>query len=149
MASRTVLAQDDFDCLTLCSCHDADCQPLDAYHGFHDVERPQIIDSLKSGSCNADETYLPVNFFPDEVYALIREGQRTYHKQQESAQALRAKDVGLAAHSQSSARDLEPMRFVSAPLPPPKLFYRTFWRSMTRRIMRLEKLRAVDKAAPA
>ncbi len=150
MSSRILLSQNDFDCLALASGEDADCQMLDSYHGFHDIERPESIDSMKSESSGKaeDAAYHPVDFFPDEVYALIRNWELGYSKQQESAQALESSSMDLFPDSQSGASYLEPMRCVSVPMPPPKRFYRTFWRSMTRKILQLEKQRAVDRAAP-
>ena len=159
MPSRTLLSQDDFNCLGLAAGHDVDCQPLDGWaimgsqplhdcHGFTAVERPASIDSLKTESaCKADEIYHPVNFFPDEVYELIRNWDLTFRKQLELKQTVISMS-DMEAFTDSSKSDLDPMRCASVVHPPPKRFYRTFWRSVTRRILQLEKQSALDRAAP-
>ena len=152
--SRALLAQDDFSCLGLAAGQDADSQPLELYdgcnHGFPSVERAESGDSLKSESCcEADELYRPVNFIPDEVYELIRNWELAYQKQQESNQAIDSMDTDTAfSDSRSSESIVEPMRCMSV-LQPPKRFYRTFWRSVTRRIVQREKENAFSRAAMA
>ncbi len=89
-------------------------------------------------TCEADEIYRPVNFFPDEVYELISNWELSYLHQQTMAHDIDSMDTELLIESQASESDLEPMRFVSVPLPPPKRFFRTFWRSVTQRILQLK-----------
>ncbi len=146
--SRVLLAQDDFSCLGLAAGQDADSQPLEFYDGLHTfVERAESGDSLKSESgCEADELYRPVNFIPDEVYEMIRNWERAYQKQQETTQAIDSMDTEAFNDSRSSESIFEPMRCMSVPQPP-KRFFRTFWRSATRRILRLEKEAALHRAA--
>ncbi len=133
MSSRIQLAQGDFRSLGL---HDADSQPFDDHHVFATVERAESGDSMKSQSpCEADEIYRLVNFFPDEVYELIRNWELTY----QIAHTVDSMDTDLILESQISESDLEPMRSVSVSQPPPKRFFRTFWRSVTRRILQLHE----------
>jgi hypothetical protein len=147
--TRVLLAQDDFSCLGLAAGQDADSQPLDFCDGLHtSVGRAESGDSLKSSEsgCEADELYRPVNFIPDEVYEMIRNWELTYQKQQEATQAIDSMDAEAFNDSRSSESIFEPMRCMSV-LQPPKRFYRTFWRSATRRILRLEKEAALQRAA--
>ena len=146
MSSRTLLSQDDFNCLGLAAGQDADCQPLDDYYGFTTVERPASVDSLKSEStCKADKIYRPVDVLPDEVYELIRNWELAHRKRQELKQVVESMDMEASTDSQSSESVLEPMRCVSVVQPPPKRFFRTFWRSVTRRILQLENQVVLDR----
>jgi hypothetical protein len=147
MLSRTLHAQDDFSSLGIGP--DTSWQPLDGYDGLAPVERDGSVDSLKSQSpCEADEMYRPVNFIPDEVYELIRNWERSYSKQKEVASAVVFMDSESFTDSQSRENVFEPMRSVLAFEPPPKRFYRTFWRSATRRILQLEKKKALRREIP-
>uniref|UniRef100_A0A7S0MKX0 Uncharacterized protein n=1 Tax=Cryptomonas curvata TaxID=233186 RepID=A0A7S0MKX0_9CRYP len=148
MSTQTLLAQDDFSCLELATCPDAESQSLDYYAGLTTVERAGSGDSSKSESaCGADEIYLPVNFIPDEVYELIRNWELAYLQQHEPIQANDFMDTESSTDPRSSESIFEPMRLMSVSEPPPKRFFRTFWRSVTRRILRLEKQSALNRAA--
>jgi hypothetical protein len=50
--------------------------------------------------------------------------------------------TGLMTYSQDSESYLEPMQCVSESEPPPKRFFRTFWRSVTRRILQHQENKA-------
>ncbi len=133
-----MLAQDDFSCLGLAAGQDAGSQPLDEYDGFATVEGAENGSSLKSAEAN--EVYHPVNFIPTEVYELIRNWELAYLKKQDSIQAFDSMDAV------SSESIFEPMRSMSVSNAPPKRFFRTFWRSVTRRIIQLEKKLALNRA---
>ena len=140
----SLLAQGDFGSLGLAAGQDTDCQPLHDCHEFTAVERRAIADSLKSEStCKSDEVFRPVNFIPDEVYELIRNWELAHRKRQELKQVVESMDMEASTDSQSSESVLEPMRCVSVVQPPPKRFFRTFWRSVTRRILQLEQRSAM------
>jgi hypothetical protein len=144
MSSRTLLAQDDFSCLQVAACQDA---RSDDYDGLTSIESAGGGDSLKSvPSCEANQIYRPVNFIPDEVYELIRNWEVVYLKQQESIQAIDLMDTETSSDSRSSESIFEPMRLVPLSEAPPKRFYRTFWRSVTRRIIQVEKKAALNRA---
>ncbi len=129
MSSRTLLAQDDFSSLELAAGPIAEKQSLDDFHGFATFERAGTGNSMKSEStCEADQSICPVHFVSDEVYELIRNWELTYSKQQE------INYVG----SMNDVVQYDPMRCMSDFAPPPKRFYRTFWRSVTRRIIQHE-----------
>ena len=156
MSSRELLAQEDFSCLGLAAGQDAENQPLDDYDEFGTVERADGLatveragsgDSMKSESaCEADEIYRPVNFIPDEVYELIRNWERTYHTQQESVHVVDSMEMESSlTGAQASESVYEPMRCVPVSEPPPKRFFRTFRRSVTRRLVVLEKKGTLSK----
>ena len=145
MSSRTLLVQDDFDCLELDVDRNADTQPLNE---FKAIDRAGSGDSLKSESiCEADEMFQPVDFIPDEIFELIRSWELAYLQRHESSQVVVSMDMEMSTDPQSNESIFEPMRLTSVPEPPPKRFYRTFWRSVTRRILRREKERALNRAA--
>ncbi len=103
---------------------------------------------MKSGSACDEEIYRPVNFIPDEVYELIRNWERAYHTQQESAHAVDSMETESSlTGAQASESVYEPMRCVPVSEPPPKRFFRTFWRSVTRRIVELEKKSTLGRSA--
>ena len=103
---------------------------------------------MKSESaCEADEICRPVNFIPDEVYELIRKWELAYLQQQESAQTIDSMDTESTTDHRLNESIYEPMRLMSISEPPPKRFYRTFWRSVTRRILQLETQNSINRAA--
>jgi hypothetical protein len=147
MSSRTLLAQDDFSCLKLAAGQDVEPRPLDGYDGFTSIESAGSGDSLKSvPACESNEIYRPVNFIPDEVYELIRNWEVAYLKQQESIQAIDLMDTDMSGDSRPSENIFEPTRLMPVSEAPPKRFYRTFWRSVTRRIIQLERENYPKKA---
>ena len=136
-----MFAQDDFSCLDLAARQDAERQTIDDYEGFTSIERGGSVDSLKSEpACEAIKMHRPVNIIPDEVYELIRNWERAYRNQQESAHAAGSMETeSSSTGAQASESVYEPMRCVSVSEPPPKRFFRTFWRSVTRRILQLNE----------
>ncbi len=116
-------------------------RPFDGNEGFTTIVRAGSGDSLESEpSCEATEIYRPVNFIPDEVYELIRNWEVAYLKQHESIQAVDSLDTEASNDSLSNESIFEPTRLLmSATVAPPKRFYRTFWRSLARRTLQLEK----------
>jgi hypothetical protein len=146
MSSR-MLTQDDFSCLGLAAGQDAGSQPLDDYAGFATVEGAENGGSLKSDPVReANEVYHPVNFIPKEVYELIQNWELAYLKKQESIQAFDSMETESSSDFVSSESIFEPTRFMSVSQAPPKRFYRSFWRSVTRRIIQLEKEFALNRA---
>ncbi len=143
--SAAQLAQDDFSSLGLASGQDADSQPLDYHHEFKTVERSASGDS--KSACEADEIYRPVNFIPEEVYELIRNWELSYLKQQENAHAVDSMETESLLHPLPNDSLFEPMRSMLDSAHPPKRFFRTFWRSLTRRIVQRKKESALDRAA--
>mmetsp|Transcript_4643 Transcript_4643/g.10278 ORF Transcript_4643/g.10278 Transcript_4643/m.10278 type:complete len:159 (-) Transcript_4643:78-554(-) len=141
MSSPTPLSQDDFNCLELAAGHDAESQPVDFCDGLKNIERAGSVESLKfESACEVDEIFCPVNFIPDEVYKLIENWELAYMQRQDSIPAVDSMDTESCRDSWSSESIFEPIRCMSvSQAPPPKRFYRTFWRSVTRRIVQLEK----------
>ena len=141
MNSRIRLAQDDFSSLKLAVEQNSNKQPLDecAYDGYATIERAASGDSRKSESaCKSEEMYRPVHFIADEVYELIQNwDDHSCLKRQEIAPA--SMDTNSFGDSRSSR-----MRCISesAP-PPPKVFYISFWRSITRRMVRRQMQSAI------
>jgi hypothetical protein len=124
-------AQDDFSSLGLAAGQDADIRLLDDYHMFTSVE------------VNATEAlFCPVNFIPDEVYEMIRTWEQSYLKHQEIADhAVGSMHLESFNNTRSSGSEIESMRCIPANAPPPKRFYRTFWRSLTRRARAAQRKR--------
>jgi hypothetical protein len=149
MSSRSLLAQDDFTCLDLAAGQDAERQPIDDFEGFTSIERGGSVYSLKSEpACDANEMYHPVNFIPDEVYELIRSWELAHLKSHASIHAIHSMDIEQESVTESSGSVFEPMRFKTvAVAPPPKRFFRTFWQSVTRRILQREKKSVLNKVA--
>ena len=109
--------------------------------------RPRSFDSLKSGStCEADEI-TSINSFPDEVYELIRTWELAIHKNQAIHRESDSMEMEMLTDSQASESELEPMRRVTMSEPPPKRFSRTFWRSVTRKILRREMENNLEREA--
>ena len=137
MTAQTLLAQDDFSSLEL---QDAHCQSLDK-HDFITVERAGSGHSLKAASqptLEADEMIHPVNFIPDEVYDLIKNWELAHQKKQELNHAVDSMETESLTDFRRSESIFETLQYVSESAPPPKRFYRTFWRSVTRRILKLQ-----------
>jgi hypothetical protein len=140
MSSATFRAQDDFSTLGL-------AETLDDSHGIPALDRAE---PLKSDStCATSETYRPDNFIPTEVYELFRIWDLAFLKQQKTETAFMAIDsVHKKRVTDSGSTELvcERLLIMSGSAPPPKRFYRTFWRSLTLRVVRLEKKKAVERA---
>jgi hypothetical protein len=95
------------------------------------VDRESVLPSNKATrheKCVDEETYTPVNFIKAEVYALIAGWEACKSNPEESEEASEfTRD--------SPSEDLyEPSRHIPSSAPP-KRFYRTFWRSVTRRML--------------
>jgi hypothetical protein len=144
MSSRLMLAQDDFHSLALDAGQNTDDRPLDDYHEFSVVGCGGSGDLIKA--CEQDEIYHPVHFIPDEVIELIRNWEETYRKKQALENAVHSMGTVPFTDFPSTESVLDPIRCVSVPQPPPKRFYRTFWRSVSQRILRFEKANAFNRA---
>jgi hypothetical protein len=148
MSTRSILAQDDFSALGLAAAPDADSHLLNDYHAFTTIDRPASADSLRSESaCKAEEMFCPVNFIPDEVYEMIRTWETSYLKQQEIDHAVNSMKMESIVNPQCSEIDRDTMRYIPEIAPPPKRFFRTFWRSVARRMVQRDKQSAIDRAA--
>jgi hypothetical protein len=120
MVSR---AQSDFGLLTL---------PDDGLDTFDD--HPALLRSNKSpraekladvaSACH--EKYVPVNFIDDEIYALI--------ERWESCAKEAPSDVTMPVDIKLQDPIYEPMRQLPTAAAP-RRFYRTFWRSVSRRLV--------------
>jgi hypothetical protein len=82
--------------------------------------------------CGLDESDCNAHFIPDEVYQM-----KTYPKQQDIVDHVDITEMGPSQSIDPSV--FEPMRPMSRPAPPPKRFYRSFWRSLTHRIVQFKK----------
>ena len=103
------------------------------------VSRSGSASSVKSEMFLANEeqsTYIPVNYISDEARAFIL----AY----ETAAARRGAAVGNVASHESIApiaTDMYEPERILASFAPPKRFFRTFWQSISIRLLRTEKLR--------
>ena len=127
------MTQND-NALELATAQDSEREKLDRFHVLATFER--VGESLISEStCAAEEIYRTDNFVPDDLYELLRNWDLAYLKQQELHRSVGSMDNG----SHSSENVYDPIRCMSDFAPPPKLFYPTIWRSVTRKVIQREK----------
>ena len=101
----------------------------------------------KASVCMEDADYVPVNFIPDEVRAMIKAWELAHLKQLEPHEAPGTISTDTTHHiamvtdemtQDHSTPDVqEPRRYITDNTPP-KRFYRTFWRSVVRRALARE-----------
>jgi hypothetical protein len=118
-------------------------ESLDDSHGSTTDDRAGNGCSLKSQStCDSS---CPGNFILEELHELIR----LYLKHQKAIDTVGSTQTESLTNSRfSESVDMyEPTHFTFASAPPPKRFHRTFWKSLTLRIVRLEKKKALHRAA--
>ena len=114
--------QDDFTCLHIAiSNHSSSSHHLVEPDSFFEANRSE------KRPCG-DEAYVQVNFISPEVYALIAAWEACQFNPKESEEAA---ESTLHAHSESL---YEPSRCIPTSAPP-KRFYLSFWRSVTRRML--------------
>ncbi len=89
---------------------------------------------VKSEAIPYSQVYVPVNFIPAEVCAFLAEWEGSYFAKMGSLDHMELELASVPA----SQNVLEPVRCLSD-LAPPKRFYRTFWRSVTRRILEISR----------
>jgi hypothetical protein len=140
MSSRSLLAQDDFSALGLAAGKYTNSHSPNDYHEFTAGDLPSG-GSLSESACGADEIYRPVNFIPDEVYEMIWTWEISCLKQRELASAVDSMEIDSFSNSRSSDIDYQSIPEFA----PPKRFFRTFWRSLTRRLVQHEINSAIDR----
>jgi hypothetical protein len=96
--------------------------------------------SLKSDTVAEQQpSYTTVNYISNEARALITAYEDAVARR---SQALTSIGGNVQCHElkfPSSTDTYEPERILVSPAPPPKRFFRTFWQSLTIRMLRLEK----------
>ena len=124
----SALAQDEFESLTI---------PTQCEESMFDTFRPIHSDFEERQACDA---YIPFNYTPEEVCAMIDEWEISeLNRQDQMEVAVSIETNGPAFPAASlSLEDYEPVRLCPH-APPPKRFYRTFWRSIARRVLLREK----------
>ena len=123
------MAQNDFDSLAM------PAQSEDLMPDTHRDLKPSCSDR-KTAFTHEDADYVPVNFIPEEVFAMIKAWEL---KQRDLMEVSDAMSVSRAASSETlRLEDYEPLR-VCTQAAPPKRFYRTFWRSAARRVLDADK----------
>ena len=123
------MAQNDFDSLAMPT--QSEDLMLDTHHDL----KPSCSDR-KTAYADGDEDYVPVNFIPEEVFAMIKAWEL---KQRDLMEVSDSMSVSRAASSETlRLEDYEPLR-VCTQAAPPKRFYRTFWRSAARRVLDADK----------
>ncbi len=142
MLSQTHLAQDDFSSLGFEP--EASTQVPDENNELAPVERAGSGDSQKSHAAFEDEIDRPEIFIPHDGDESIRNLAQAYNNPREISHAVDSIDTKSFTDSLSSESIYEPMRFVKATHIPPKRFYRSFWRSATRRILQLRNVLGTD-----
>ncbi len=80
------------------------------------------------------EVYTPVNFNSDELYAFLAAWESSTVAMKSLNDCMDFKSAPLP----DSKDSFDPVRFLNDSAPP-KIFYRTFWRSAARRILKMSK----------
>jgi hypothetical protein len=133
MSAQAILVQDDFGCLGLTPGQGPENNLLDAY---------QVFATIKFGS---DEIYRPENLIPDEAHKFIRNWELAYLKQKNVSEPADPMATESFYGFKSSGKILD-LHFIPEFAPPPKRFYRTFWKSLTSQVVRSEKKRIYDRS---
>ncbi len=123
LAIRTELADESFDTKAT----DASDIAVGKQHDCNDVQTV-----AENGKKTASEVYVPVNYIPDEVLIFIEAWESANWSTKSPCDWMALDEVSIPV----SQDTFEPTRSVKV-IPPPKRFYRTFWRSITRRIIAL------------
>ena len=128
---KTKLSQDDFDSLVVPE------QSEDPLYDTYDTYSPK---SPELSQKKTPETYVPVNFIPEAVYAMIEAWEQSELKKQDMMDASGSVTMATPASLSGgpSLNDYEPVRICNFAAPP-KRFYRTFWRSIARRVLESDK----------
>jgi hypothetical protein len=86
---------------------------------------------------------------PNELQALFRMWELSYLKQRKATKTVGSTQTESLTNFRfsESVYMYEPTHFTFESAPPPKRFPRTFWRSLTLRVVRLEKKKALHRAA--
>jgi hypothetical protein len=98
-------------------------------------------------TCGGDEigaSYIRSTIIPDEVYEMVRNLELSCLKQQEISHEIEIMEMKQTCHSNGCF--YEPMRCISESAPP-KRFYRSFWRSLTQRIVQRKTSVALGRDA--
>ena len=109
---------------------------------LHDCceDHPPCLSDFVSNTKNAvdasswKEDYAPVNFIDDEVMMLIAHWEGS--AKQASFIEYASSPMNISDPATLSGSIYEPVKRVQALHAPPKRFFRTFWRSMSRRYLR-------------
>ena len=131
----TVLAQNDFCSLTLSQ--ESDDSKMDLLHHFGTA--PQSTARKEQKVC-CDDSYVPVNFIPESVYSMIKAWELSELGKQDVGEVSDVTVINrmASAGDELNSIDYEPIRFLREVVPP-KRFYRTFWRSITRKILESQR----------
>ena len=137
------MAQNDFFCLQLSDLSEGQIAPLRVL--------PNPVFSAPC-ACLADEGYVPVNYIPDEVLAMIKAWEMAEQQIREAKEVSGAFNMPLDSVASSAKREEVFERIVHIPIAvPPKRFYRTvfqFQGLVTQRVLerRRESVYAQIKA---
>ena len=130
--------QQEFMCLSNTELECADSIPPLAGHPAFSVaacsgEPARSEKASTAAEAKLSSRYVPENFINDEMYAFLAAWDESQARKRE----LAAGAGGVSAPMDIVADiDFEPVRCLGLTgLAPPKLFYRTFWRSITRRLV--------------
>ena len=127
------MAQNDFDCLGMP--YQSDDLMLDACIGL----RPPSSDTdRKAASADGDDDYVPVNYIPEAVYSMIKAWELKRHDIMEVSSSMSLSATAASSTDALRLEDYVPMR-ICAQAAQPKRFYRTFWRSVARRLSEADK----------
>ena len=127
-------SQDDFDSLTCPHRHlDGCAHELADHNVFAASESSTKHPKNHSNQQRIKDAYEPVNYINDEVYAFMEAWEEC------ASQRAKSSDVSPMDRASSASEAVyEPIRHMQDAVPP-KRFYRTFWRSAARRVLRQER----------
>jgi hypothetical protein len=123
------MSQSNFELLVLPNEHNEDSSDA---HVDDVVDRQKV--EREETECEGNtwkETYVPVNFISDEVYNLIAAWEASSLATSSDIMDLDVSSLPLVPASQNN---FEPTRRFDD-VSPPKRFYRTFWSSVSKRII--------------
>ena len=96
---------------------------------------------FKQSSCDSEDTYVPVNFIPDAVIAMIQKWETSELRKQDCMDVSDPTGINRVASAEDlmlRPEDYEPIRILRE-VAPPKRFYRTFWRTVTHKLLQREE----------
>ena len=118
-----------------------DCFAFHAQRETQKLSDYPLAAACRKQAYNDDGGYVPVNIIPDMVYEMFEAwelSQQEYRVEMSASMGPTATNLSTYGAGQQ-VHGTTTKSTMSADSPPPKLFYRTFWRSIARRLMDYKK----------
>jgi hypothetical protein len=104
-----------------------------------DQNEPEVCDFLTGDAKPSSKAYVPVNFIPAEVCAFLAAWEASYLAKMDLSDHMQLELTSVPGPHNG----IEPVRFPSD-LAAPRRFYRTFWISLTRRLLEISRTQSSD-----